>query len=114
MPYRQMGRSPRASLGPDRQRALLVRLARVGTSSQPLPRVVKQLLQQVVESFELHTAHMHLIDGEQLVYVGSAGCDGSPVVMAKIHRLPIDDLVVLGAGAALVLIGLVVTISACV
>ncbi len=86
-----MGRLSRTTLGAERQRALLVRLARVGTRLQPLSELVAQLLQQVVESFELFAAHMHLVQENQLVFAGSFGGDGSPGDLDKIRVLPIDD-----------------------
>ncbi len=84
------------SLNAERQRALLVRLARVGTRAQPLKVVVSQLLQEVVEAFELFAAHMHLIEGGQLVFVGSYGGDGTEPDLSRIQRLPLDETTMSG------------------
>jgi two-component system sensor histidine kinase HydH len=96
MPLPEMARTRRPSLDVERQRALLVQLARVGTRSMPLAELVEQLLALVVESFELFAAHMHLIEGEQLVFAGSFGGEGSQAGLDKIRRLPMDDTTLSG------------------
>ncbi len=79
------------ALGPDRQRALLVDLARVGTRNLPVEQVVQQLLKQVTEAFELYGCHMHLIEGNRLTFAGSFGGDGKPADLQKLEHLPIDE-----------------------
>ncbi len=77
-------------LGAERQRALLVRLARVGTSCLPREPLIGQLLKEVVEALDAHTAHLHVVEDGVLVFAGRFGGDGTAGDLKQIRRLPID------------------------